>query len=106
MFFVLFSLFLSWSVVDGSRPELVSSSVWYSNQTVLNVDFDVAVVRMEFDQPLYTNGQTFLCPSIDQSCPPVECTPCDWSGQQVFFHIHPLFYFFRGIIYVFFSFGK
>ena len=80
--FILFSFF-AWSVVDGERPKLLSSSVWYSNQTVLNVDFNVAVVRMEFDQALYTNGQTFLCPSVDQSCPPLECTACDWSGQQV-----------------------
>ena len=95
-FFSLFSLF-GWSVVvDGARPELVSSSVWYSNQTVLNVDFDIAVVRMEFDQPLYTNGQTFLCTSVDQSCPPVGCTPCDWSGQQVIFsHLCSFIFFLR-----------
>ena len=91
--FVILSLFASSVVVDGARPELVSSSVWYSNQTVLNVDLDVAVVRMEFDQPLYANGQTFLCASVDQSCPPVGCTPCDWSGQQVTFPQHYFFSF-------------
>ena len=33
-------------VVDGKRPELVGSSVWFTNSTLLNVNFDVAVVQM------------------------------------------------------------
>ena len=33
--------------VEGKRPELVGSSVWYSpNATLLNTNFDVAVVQM------------------------------------------------------------
>ena len=33
-------------VVDGKRPELVGSSVWFTNSTLLNVNLDVAVVQM------------------------------------------------------------
>ena len=67
-----------------TRPELVASSVWYTNQTIANIPFQYAVVSMEFDQPLYATGNTFLCSSADRACPqPLNCTPCDWSGQNV-----------------------
>ena len=114
---------------EGRRPELVDSRVWYTdNATLLNVQFDAAVVHMvcfcagsfrlfirdtlgvcgslvvdfffffcqDFDQPLYTNGHSYLCPESDVGCPPLDCTPCDWSGQEVpcFFPSYPLFCFF------------
>ena len=31
---------------EGKRPELVGSSVWYTNATFLNVNFDAAVVQL------------------------------------------------------------
>jgi hypothetical protein len=76
--------------VVTTRPELVSSSVWYTNQTILNVDYDIALVRMEFDQPLYTNGVSFLCSSADHGCDVPSCTACDWSGPQVLFLFCPV----------------
>ena len=144
---VLLVLLLGGVLVEGERPELVGSSVWYSpNATLLNTNFDLAIVQMvrcfvclllfwgrglslgfsdaffvffvawwwvgffsccvfdflkDFDQPLYTNGHSFLCPESDQECPPLSCKACDWSVQEVlnaisliifpnfFFHLSP-----------------
>ena len=150
--------------VEGKRPELVDSSVWFSpNATLLNVNFDLAVVQMvccvviwlivcgvdhfltfllfffffffflcfsflffsffflffsflfftllfflffafvpffqDFDQPLYTNGHSFLCAESDVPCPPLDCKPCNWSGQEVC--LFPLLFF---LSFSFFSF--
>ena len=78
----LLALLLSYS--EG-RPLLVDSSVWYTNQTVLNRNYELGVVRMEFNETVYVNGWTFLCSSAGMSCPPLTCQACDWSGQQVTF---------------------
>ena len=91
-------------LVEGERPKLVSSSVWYTEPSVLNVDFDLAVVRMEFDQPLYTNGASFLCGSATQSCGNLTCVPCDWSGQEVFFFFFSSFFLFSALLNYSFSF--
>ncbi len=70
----------------GKRPELVSSSIWYTNQTVSNMAFELGVVKMVFDEPLYVTGSTFLCSSAYEECPqPLPCTACDWSSQNVKF---------------------
>jgi hypothetical protein len=45
--------------------------------------FSLLQVHMEFDQPLYVAGQSFLCPYADTLCPLLQCTPCDWSSQKV-----------------------
>src|SRR3990167_394001 len=78
-----FSLFF-FSLLNGKRPELVSSSLWVNNLTVTNIPVEVGVLRLKFDQPMYATGGTFLCSSAAKECPqPIPCTPCDWSGQNV-----------------------
>ena len=66
-------------------PQLVDQKLWFVNETVLNVDSELAVFRMEFDQDLYLSGETFLCGEAEKVCPEPDCIPCDWSSQQVFF---------------------
>ena len=56
---------------------------------VVVVVVEIKLLFQDFDQPLYTNGHSFLCPESDIPCPPLLCKACDWSGQQVFF----LFFF-------------
>ncbi len=82
---LLFSslLFFLFDETEPLRPNLLSSSLWMTNQTIVNKNFQLGVVRMEFDQPLYSTGMTLLCSSADQTCPPLNCTACDWSGQNV-----------------------
>jgi len=85
-FFPFFSLFFflsSLSFASATRPGLVSSSVWYTNQTVLNTNYELGVVRMEFNQSLYVNGWTYLCSSAAKECPKLACRACDWSTPQV-----------------------
>ena len=71
------------------RPQLVNQQLWFMNQTVLNEEFRMAVVQMEFDQDLYLSGENFLCGRSEEDCPTTDCIPCDWSSQQVQF----LFFF-------------
>ena len=66
-------------------PQLVDKKLWFVNETVLNVDSELAVFQMEFDQDLYLSGETFLCGEAEKVCPTPDCIPCDWSSQQVFF---------------------
>src|SRR3990167_4673379 len=76
--------FLSlFSLSTATRPGLVSSSVWYTNQTVLNTNYELGVVRLEFNQSLYVNGWTYLCSSAAKECPKLACRACDWSTPQV-----------------------
>ena len=79
-----FLLFFSFVVgTFGSPPQLVDKKLWFVNQTLLNVEYEVGVVQMEFDQDLYLSGETFLCGEAEKECPPLDCVPCDWSSQQV-----------------------
>ena len=89
-------LFFSSFVVGcfAVRPELVDKKMWFVNDTILNVDYEMAVLEMEFDQDLYLSGETFLCGRAEQDCPVTSCTPCDWSSQQVFFNPHTFPFFF------------
>ena len=48
-----------------------------------NRTFLIFFFFQDFDQPLYTNGQSFLCPESDVACPERTCKACDWSGQEV-----------------------
>ena len=64
-------------------PQLVDQKMWFVNQSILGVDIEVAVYQMEFDQDLYLSGESFLCAEAEDSCPPSDCTPCDWSSQEV-----------------------
>jgi len=80
---VPFLLSLLFSLSSATRPGLVSSSVWYTNQTVLNTNYELGVVRMEFNQSLYVNGWTYLCSSAAKECPKLACRACDWSTPQV-----------------------
>ena len=88
VFFVVCALCWFGGGVEGVGPSLVDSRIWYVNETVLNVDFEMAVVQLEFDQELYLSGETKLCGYADEPCEPAvpNCRACDWSGQQVFFH--------------------
>ena len=81
-FLLLFSLL---SGTLGTPPKLVDQSVWFFNDTILNVEYEMAVVHLEFDQDIYLSGETFLCGEAEKECtPPNDCVPCDWSSQEVF----------------------
>ena len=75
--------------VFATRPQLVDQKLWFINRTVLNFDYEVAVVQMEFDQDMYLTGggESFLCGLAEEPCPERDCVPCDWSSQQVFFFL-------------------
>ena len=64
-------------------PQLVDKKLWFVNETVLNVDYELAVFQMEFDQDLYFSPETFVCGEAEKPCPATDCIPCDWSSQQV-----------------------
>ena len=72
-------------------PQLVDQKLWFVNETLLNVDYEVAVVQMEFDQDLYLSGESFVCAEAEKDCPDIDCIPCDWSSQQVICFFHFLF---------------
>ena len=82
-----FHLLLFLCFVFGSlavRPEIVDQKLWFLNQTILNVEYEVAVVQLEFDQDLYLT-ESYLCGRAEEPCPEIDCIPCDWSSQQVCF---------------------
>ena len=64
-------------------PKLVDQKLWFVNDTILNVEYEMAVFQMEFDQDLYLSGESFLCGEAEKDCPTSDCIPCDWSSQQV-----------------------
>ena len=80
---LLLSVFLL-APAFATRPQLVDQRLWFVDQTILNVDYQVAVAQMDFDQDLYLNGATFLCGLAEEPCPDTNCVPCDWSSQNVF----------------------
>ena len=43
---LLFFLSLFITTTQGKRPELVKSSVWFTNTTLLNLNFDASVVQL------------------------------------------------------------
>ena len=63
--FLCFCVFVCFAV----PPQLVDQKLWFVNETVLNVDFELAVFQMEFDQDLYLSGETFLCGEAEKICP-------------------------------------
>ena len=79
----------------GVPPKLVDQKLWFVNKTLLNIDYEVAVVQMEFDQDLYLSGETFVCGEAEKPCRDIDCIPCDWSSQQV-----PSDFFFLSIFFV------
>ncbi len=88
-FSLSFSLSLSLSsLCEASRPTLVSSSVWYTNTSVVAGSFELGVVRMEFDEEVYVTGWGFLCAAADSQCTSLSCDACDWSSQP-YQQVHP-----------------
>ena len=87
-------LFLGFVFVEvfAIRPRLVDEKLWFINQTILNIEYEAAVVQMEFDQELYLRGESFICGLSEKDCPETNCVPCDWSSQQVFSVLYFLFF--------------
>ena len=68
--------------VCGDRPQLVRATYGERSDQFLGSKYEYIQSAFEFDQDLYLN-EPYLCINSENSCPPLDCTPCDWSKPNV-----------------------
>ena len=66
----------------GDRPQLIGNRVVPAAATVASENYEYVLTSLEFDQDVYIND-VFLCPGQEKDCAPMNCEPCDWSGESV-----------------------
>ena len=65
-FLLLLLLLLSLTTTTTStRPQLVKSDVWVSENRIVSTDFQTISGNLEFDQPLYL-AESILCPRAEE----------------------------------------
>ena len=69
---------------EGGRPQLVNNRVVPLSATIGNNYKEYLLTTLEFDEDVYVNDP-FLCAGQEEDCVMMECEPCDWSGNEVFF---------------------
>ena len=66
---------------EEGRPKLVKGTLSEGRKNFLGGEYEWIQSAFEFDQPLYLN-EPIICADLEQSCPPLDCVPCDWTTPE------------------------
>ena len=92
--------------IEGGRgevnkgPQLVNGSYAERTDSFLGSKYEWVESSFEFDKDLFLN-EPFVCVNAEQSCPELECVPCDWSTPGVCFSFFFFFLFFFFLLFGF-----